>query len=125
MDGINGITGLYELAILIPLQIHFAPEFLTLHPWLCLIFSILTFGCFSFRELALCFAGDVGIFSLGYILVFYILVLMFGMNPINIERARSYDFNFAYILLLSMYDLDVILTLFQRLFAGHKIFSAH
>lgn len=125
MDGINGITGLYALSILIPLQIHFAPQFLALTPWLCIIIAILSFGWFNFRKNALCFAGDVGSLSLGYIFVFFILALMFGKDPLNLQSAQSFEFNFAYILLLKMYGLDVILTLFQRLFARQKLFIAH
>ena len=61
MDGINGITGGYSIAVLLPLiylnqKISFIDaNFL----WVTLL-SLLVFCFFNFRKRAKCFAGDVG-----------------------------------------------------------------
>jgi UDP-GlcNAc:undecaprenyl-phosphate GlcNAc-1-phosphate transferase len=125
MDGINGMTGLYTLAFLIPLQQKFTNHFLEPTPWILLIIAILSFGFFNFRKNAICFLGDVGSLTIGLIFVFYILALIYGFNPLEISKVSIGEFNISYLLLLSLYGIDVILTLFQRLFLGHKLSSPH
>lgn len=71
MDGINGITGGYSIAVLLPLiylnqKISFIDaNFL----WVTLL-SLLVFCFFNFRKRAKCFAGDVGSLSIAFIIVF-------------------------------------------------------
>ena len=68
MDGINGITGGYSIAVLLPLiylnqKISFIDaNFL----WVTLL-SLLVFCFFNFRKRAKCFAGDVGSLSIAFI----------------------------------------------------------
>ena len=71
MDGINGITGGYSLAILIPLfllnrRYAFVEESLLIVIGL----SLLVFCLFNFRKKAKCFAGDVGSIGIALILTF-------------------------------------------------------
>ena len=73
MDGINGITAGYSLAVLAPLlimnhKVGFMDEsFLTV-----VILSVLVFSIFNFRERgkAKCFAGDVGSVGIAFIMLF-------------------------------------------------------
>jgi UDP-N-acetylmuramyl pentapeptide phosphotransferase/UDP-N-acetylglucosamine-1-phosphate transferase len=125
MDGINGITGLYALAFFIPLQLKFTNHFFEPSPWILLIIAILSFGFFNFRKNAICFLGDVGSLTIGLVFIFYILALIYGFNPLKINEVSKGEFNISYLLLLSLYGIDVILTLFQRLFQGHKLSSPH
>lgn len=81
MDGINGITGGYSIAVLLPLiylnqKISFIDaNFL----WVTLL-SLLVFCFFNFRKRAKCFAGDVGSLSIAFIIVFALgkLILQAG-----------------------------------------------
>jgi UDP-GlcNAc:undecaprenyl-phosphate GlcNAc-1-phosphate transferase len=125
MDGINGMTGLYALAFFIPLQQKFTNNFLEPTPLILLIIAILSFGFFNFRKKAICFLGDVGSLTIGLIFVFYILALIYGFNPLNLSKVSIGEFNISYLLLLSLYGIDVILTLFQRLFLGYNLSSPH
>ena len=83
MDGINGITAGYSLAVLLPLvllnqQLDFMePSFLVVA-----ILGVLVFCLFNFRPKgkAKCFAGDVGSIGIAFIMLFAIgkLVVMTG-----------------------------------------------
>jgi UDP-N-acetylmuramyl pentapeptide phosphotransferase/UDP-N-acetylglucosamine-1-phosphate transferase len=125
MDGINGMTGLYALSFFIPLQFKYTNQFFEPTIWIFLVFAVLAFGFFNFRKNAICFLGDVGSLTIALIFVYFILALIYGFNPLNISEISIYDFNISYLLLLSLYGIDVILTLFQRLFQGHKLSSPH
>lgn len=132
MDGINGMTGLYSLSVLLPIQ------WMLYHQWWngsifnYLILAVLVFGIFNFRTKARCFAGDVGSVSMGYILVFVLLGLIFNRfeftssNPlIGILKNPIYTLKIQFILLLTLYGVDTISTLFQRLFLKENIFEPH
>ena len=114
MDGINGITGLYSLAILSGLQYvnsytHFINADMIWLPMLaCAVFLF-----FNFRTKAACFAGDVGSMSIA----FWITILLFSL--INVTH------NWAYILFLSVYGVDTIFTIIYRLILKQNIFKAH
>ncbi|MCC8067847.1 MAG: hypothetical protein LIO94_12235, partial [Clostridiales bacterium] len=71
MDGINGITGAYSLAVLIPLAIvNQKLDFVNADLiWIAGI-SALVFCFFNFRKKAKLFAGDVGSVSMAFILLF-------------------------------------------------------
>lgn len=81
MDGINGITGGYSIAVLLPLiylnqKISFIDaNFL----WVTLL-SLLVFCFFNFRKRAKCFAGDVGSLSIAFIIVFALGKPVGGIN---------------------------------------------
>ena len=116
MDGINGITGLYSFAILAALwyvnnflSINFAQNSLIY----CIGLSLAVFGFFNFRKKAKCFAGDVGSVSIAFILIF-----LLGMLIIKTQ-------NFSYIMLLSVYGVDAVLTIIHRIILKENIFKPH
>ena len=75
MDGINGITAGYSLAVLIPLLLlNRKAEFTAESLIVVAILSVLVFSFFNFRpkNKARCFAGDVGSVGIAFILLFLI-----------------------------------------------------
>ncbi|UZJ65463.1 hypothetical protein OKW96_04525 [Sphingobacterium sp. KU25419] len=81
MDGINGITACYSLAVggllmLVNQQINFIEQDLLAFTLL----GVLVFTFFNFRTNARCFAGDVGAVSIAFILLFALgtLILVTG-----------------------------------------------
>ena len=61
MDGINGITGGYSIAVLIPLiYLNQKNEFVSPELLYVMLLSLLVFCFFNYRKKAKCFAGDVG-----------------------------------------------------------------
>lgn len=115
MDGINGITGLYSLVILLSLQyinlnkVSFANSDVI---WLPIMASIV-FLFFNFRKKARCFAGDVGSITIAFWLVWLLFSLMIETN------------NYIYILFLAVYGIDSILTIIHRMLLKQNIFFAH
>jgi len=114
MDGINGITGCYSLAVLLPLWIlNLSLHFIDTNLLVVAMISVLVFLIFNFRKLAKCFAGDVGAIGIAFILIFAIgsLILKTG--------------DFSYIFLLSIYGVDTVLTIIHRLILHENIGVAH
>ena len=115
MDGINGITGGYSLIILGALayineeMVSFAEPAL-IYTVLC---SVVVFCFFNFRRKAKCFAGDVGSVSIAFILLFLI-----GKLIIKTE-------DFSWIILLSVYGVDSVLTIIHRLMLHENIGLPH
>ncbi|MFV0194097.1 glycosyltransferase family 4 protein [Empedobacter falsenii] len=114
MDGINGITVSNSLAALILLaftnqQVNFVENDLIYYT----ILTCLVFGFFNFRNKAKCFAGDVGSVCIAFIIVFLIALLMIKTG------------NIIYILFLTVYGLDTVLTIIRRLSKKENIFEAH
>ena len=114
MDGINGITGGYSLAVLIPLVcLNARLEFVAM-PYLCVTgLSLLVFCFFNFRKKAKCFAGDVGSISIAFILLFALgrLILSTG--------------DFSYIVFLAVYGADAVLTICHRIMLHENLGQAH
>lgn len=115
MDGINGMTGLYTIVVLGCLQyinlysIPFCEPDLI---WLPIIASLI-FLFFNYRRKAICFAGDVGSISVAFWVVFLLFSLIVkAHNPI-------------YILLLTVYGVDSVMTIAHRLLRKENIFLAH
>ncbi len=115
MDGINGITGGYSLAVVAGLwyinsyQVAFVDnDFIY-----SLLLAILVFNFFNFRTKAKCFAGDVGAISIAFIILFLLGLLI-------IKTA-----DFSYIILLAVYGVDSILTIVHRIILKENIFEAH
>lgn len=114
MDGINGITGGFSLAVLLPLlyldrSLHFVDtNFLVVS-----IISVLVFCLFNFRRKAKCFAGDVGSVSIAFIVLFALgrLILQTG--------------DFYYILFLCVYGIDSVLTIVHRILLHENIGKPH
>ncbi|MCL2597351.1 MAG: UDP-GlcNAc--UDP-phosphate GlcNAc-1-phosphate transferase [Paludibacter sp.] len=116
MDGINGITGFYSIVMLSALW--YVNNFVTVNfvqnsLIYCLMLSIAVFGIFNFRKNAKCFAGDIGSISMAFILIFLLGLLIVKTH------------NISYIMLLSIYGVDAILTIIHRIILKENIFKPH
>lgn len=115
MDGINGMTGLYSLVALGSLAyinkdiIQFTDENFILYP----ILASIVFLFFNFRKKAKCFAGDVGSMGIGFWVI--------GLITLLVMKTGEYK----YILLLSIYGMEVVLTITERILLKENIFEAH
>jgi putative phosphate transferase len=114
MDGINGITGGYSIAVVLPLiylnhtLLFVDADFL----WVTLL-SLGVFCFFNFRKRAKCFAGDVGSLSMAFIIVFALGKLI----------MRTGDF--TYIVFLALYGVDSVLTICHRILLHENLGKAH
>lgn len=115
MDGINGMTGAYSLAVLVSLYIinNLDVKFIDNQFIYIIGIAVLVFNFFNFRTKAKCFAGDVGAISIAFTLIFLIGTLIFVSG------------NFSYILLLVIYGVDSIMTIIHRLTLKENIFKPH
>lgn len=115
MDGINGITGLYSMVILGSLLYvnQYVIEFTDVNFIIYPLIACLVFLFFNFRKKAKCFMGDVG--SMG--IVFWIIALI-GLLILKTE-------NFKYLFFLTIYGVDVVFTILERLKLKENIFEAH
>lgn len=114
MDGINGITGGYSLAVLIPLlllnrRLGFVEESYLLVVGL----SLLVFCFFNFRTKAKCFAGDVG--SIGIA-----LLLLFAIGRLFVQTG-----DVTWLVLLLVYGVDGCLTIIHRMMLHENLGQAH
>ncbi|MCD8555148.1 MAG: glycosyltransferase family 4 protein [Bacteroides graminisolvens] len=116
MDGVNGITGAYAFASLIPLyllneQINFVDSSLIIVVGL----ADLVFCFFNFRPKgkAKCFAGDVGSIGVAYILLFFIGALIMKAQDIT------------YLIFLLVYGVDGCLTICHRIMLHENLGQAH
>ncbi|MDB9913098.1 glycosyltransferase family 4 protein [Flavobacteriaceae bacterium] len=79
MDGINGVTGLYSMAVLSVFYfINLNEEIINPDLIIYMFISLFLFGFYNFRKKAIFFAGDIGSVSIGT-LVFFI-GLYFGVE---------------------------------------------
>jgi UDP-N-acetylmuramyl pentapeptide phosphotransferase/UDP-N-acetylglucosamine-1-phosphate transferase len=114
MDGINGITGLYSLVAFGCLYYvnRFAnsvdSDFILTGIIACIVFLY-----FNFRKRAKCFAGDVGSVSVAFWIIVILMLLILDTG------------NLKYVLFLSVYGTDAILTIIHRLIMNQNIFDAH
>ena len=116
MDGINGITAGYSLAVLVPLVllnqelVFMEPSFLVVA-----ILGVLVFCIFNFRPKgkAKCFAGDVGSIAIAFIMLFAIgkLVVLTG--------------DVTYLIFLLVYGVDGCLTICHRIMLHENLGEAH
>lgn len=115
MDGINGITGLYALAVTsIYLVINHTENFIDQDILIYLNIAILIFGFYNFRKKALFFAGDIGSISLGFFIVF----LLFSA-VIQLEAP-------IFILSIFIYGTDGACTmLYRKFFTNEKWTEPH
>lgn len=116
MDGINGITAGYSLAVLAPLMLLnqggvYVEESLVIVS----IISVLVFCIFNFRPKgkAKCFAGDVGSICIAFIIVFV-------LGNVIIKTG-----DFTYLILLVVYIVDAVLTICHRVILHENIGQAH
>jgi UDP-N-acetylmuramyl pentapeptide phosphotransferase/UDP-N-acetylglucosamine-1-phosphate transferase len=112
MDGINGITVLYALVCV------FSFSFLEINkeslPLLITVgLSCFVFGFFNVRKKAKTFAGDVGSISMALFLGYFMLKTILDSGQIG------------YILFLSVYGIDAVITIFTRIKKKENIFQPH
>lgn len=116
MDGINGITAGYSLAVLLPLILmnrhdsFMADSFLVVS-----LLSVLVFSFFNFRPRgkARCFAGDVGSVGIAFILLFAIGMLIVKTGDVT------------WLIFLLVYGVDGCLTICHRILLHEKLGEAH
>lgn len=115
MDGINGITGGYSTVVVGTLYWvnNYHIKFMDNDFFIFVLLGLTVFNFFNFRAKAKCFAGDVGSISIAVIILFLLLKLMIQDN------------NLIYILFLSVYGVDSVLTIIHRLILKENIFKAH
>ena len=114
MDGINGITGAYSLAVLIPLAV-LNVRYSFVDPALIFVtaLSVLVFCFFNFRKRARCFAGDVGSVGIAFIILFILGRLIAATGDVQ------------YLLLLGVYGIDTVLTIIHRIMLHEHLGEAH
>lgn len=116
MDGINGITAGYSLAVLIPLVLlNRRDGFVESSLIEVSILSVLVFCLFNFRPKgkAKCFAGDVGSIGIAFILLFILGKEIFLTEDIT------------YLVLLVVYGVDACLTIVHRIMLHENLGEAH
>lgn len=122
MDGINGITAGYALAVLVPLLIlngrgqkEEVAEFIEPSYLVVAILGVLVFCIFNFRPKgkAKCFAGDVGSIGIAFIMLFAIGRLIVQTGDVT------------YLILLLVYGVDGCLTICHRIMLHENLGEAH
>lgn len=116
MDGVNGITAGYSLAVLIPLLImNHKIGFMEESFLMVVILSVLVFSIFNFRERgkAKCFAGDVGSVGIAFIMLFAIGKLVMATGDVT------------WLLFLLVYGVDGCLTICHRILLHEHLGEAH
>ena len=116
MDGINGITAGYALAVLVPLMlVNNGLDFMEPSYLVVAILGVLVFCIFNFRPRgkAKCFAGDVGSIAIAFIMLFAIgrLVVMTG--------------DVTFLIFLLVYGVDGCLTICHRIMLHENLGEAH
>ena len=118
MDGINGITGAYAIASLIPLYVLNNGQnggFVDNSLVITMMLADIVFCWFNFRPRgkAKCFAGDVGSVGVAYILLFLIGRLVMATSDIT------------YLVFLVVYGVDGVLTICHRIMLHENLGQAH
>lgn len=116
MDGINGITAGYALAVLVPLFLLNREEGFIEESYLVVaILGVLVFSFFNFRPRgkAKCFAGDVGSIGIAFIMLFAIGSLI----------ARTGDI--TWLIFLLVYGVDGCCTILHRIMLHENLGQAH
>lgn len=119
MDGINGITAGYALAVLLPLFLLNNKEggepFILNSLLGVAILSVLVFCIFNFRPKgkAKCFAGDVGSIGIAFI-------MLFAIGKLIVQTG-----DLSYLILLMIYGVDGVLTICHRIMLHENLGEAH
>ena len=124
MDGINGITAGYALAMLVPIALvnnqsrigelengaFIEPSYL-----IVAIIGVLVFSLFNFRPKgkAKCFAGDVGSIGIAFIILFALGKLMLATQDVT------------WIVFFLVYGIDGSMTIFHRIMLHENLGQAH
>ena len=125
MDGINGITGGYAAAVLVPLllvnearmgkainvPVSFVPSSLIM----TVLLADVVFSLFNFRPKgkAKCFAGDVGSIGIAFLLLFLIGRLVMKTSDVT------------YFIFLLVYGMDGCMTIVHRIMLHENLGEAH
>ena len=114
MDGINGITGGYSLAVLVPLMLlNQKMGFVDANLLVVVGLSLLVFCFFNFRTKAKCFAGDVGSIGIALILLFCIGKLIMQTGDVT------------WLLFMLVYGIDGCMTIIHRIMLHENLGEAH
>ncbi|WP_279086939.1 glycosyltransferase family 4 protein [Bacteroides acidifaciens] len=116
MDGINGITAGYSLAVLIPLAlVNLTDTFVAQSLIVSTILASLVFCVFNFRPKgkAKCFAGDVGSIGIAFIMLFLLGHLIIRTGDIT------------WLIFLLVYGVDGCLTIAHRIMLHENLGEAH
>jgi UDP-N-acetylmuramyl pentapeptide phosphotransferase/UDP-N-acetylglucosamine-1-phosphate transferase len=126
MDGINGITAGYALAVLVPLLIVDSgelivdsqlkvEEFIEPSYLIVAIIGVLVFCIFNFRPKgkAKCFAGDVGSIGIAFI-------MLFALGRLIVQTG-----DITYLIFLLVYGVDGCLTIIHRIMLHENLGEAH
>ena len=116
MDGINGITAGYSLAVLVPLLLaNRAGGFIEESFLVVAIIGVLVFSIFNFRPKgkAKCFAGDVGSIGIAFIMLFAIGRLIMQTGDVT------------WMVFLLVYGVDGCCTIFHRIMLHENLGQAH
>ena len=124
MDGINGITAAYAMAMLIPIALlnemldqvgHDVTPFIEPSYLIVTIIGVLVFSIFNFRPKgkAKCFAGDVGSIGIAFIILFALGRLMLATKDVT------------YIVFFLVYGIDGTLTIIHRIMLHENLGQAH
>ena len=122
MDGINGITAAYAMAMLLPLALvngswlkvngcgFIEPSYMVVA-----IIGVLVFSIFNFRPKgkAKCFAGDVGSIGIAFIILFALGRLMVATGDVS------------YIVFFLLYGVDGTMTIIHRIMLHEHLGEAH
>lgn len=116
MDGVNGITAGYSLAVLLPLIVlNYDLLFVDQSFLIVAALGVLVFCIFNFRPKgkAKCFAGDVGSISIAFIMLFAIGRLVVMTQDVT------------YLIFLLVYGVDGCLTICHRILLHENLGEAH
>ena len=116
MDGINGITAGYSLAVLFPLAaLNANNEYVAQSLIFTTIIAAIVFCIFNFRPKgkAKCFAGDVGSIGIAFIMLF-----LLGNVIIKTE-------DITWLIFLLVYGVDGCLTIIHRIMLHENLGEAH
>lgn len=116
MDGINGITGGYAMASIIPLYLlNETLGFVDTSLIATVAIADIVFCIFNYRPKgkAKCFAGDVGSIGVAYILLFMIGMLILKTADVT------------YLIFLIVYGVDGVLTICHRIMLHENLGEAH
>ena len=116
MDGINGITAGYSLAVLVPLAlVNMQETFVEQNLVVTAILAALVFCIFNFRPKgkAKCFAGDVGSIGIAFIMLFLLGNVIMKTGDIT------------WLIFLLVYGVDGCLTIIHRIMLHENLGEAH
>ena len=116
MDGINGITAGYSLAVLMPLAlVNMQEAFVEQSLIITTILAALVFCIFNFRPKgkAKCFAGDVGSIGIAFIMLFLLGNVIIKTGDIT------------WLIFLLVYGVDGCLTIIHRIMLHENLGEAH